>query len=148
MEQNKMIFKVMRWLMILFMVFGVVFTAVISLQGSDALKENASLNLFFQGTYLLLIGTVVLAILFPIVGFFGDIKKGMRVLVSIVFLAVLFGVAYMFASDSVAGDVYQKMNVGPTQSRVIEAGLIMTYLLAALSIVAVIYASVSSLFKR
>lgn len=135
--------------MILFMVFGVIFAIIVAFKGEESLLRNdAALNPFFDGTYVLLLGSVAFALLFPIFGFFTDVKKGMYVLIAILVLLALFGLSYIFSSNEIVGEVYEKNEITPGLSKLIGAGLLTTYILAALAIIAVAVSSVTSLFKR
>lgn len=150
MDRNKLVFALSRALMIIFIALGVVFSVLVALKGTDELRGNSSsvLDIFFNITYVIIILGVALAVIFPIFGFISDYKKGLRALISLLLLVGLFGISYVFASDGIEGVVYEKMGVTPGQSKLVEGGIIMTYILALIAVVTVAVTSVTGLFKR
>jgi hypothetical protein len=149
MDNNKNINLASRILMIAFMALGLVFAVTVALKGGDKLEANSSaLNPFFNLTYVLLGATVLFAILFPLITLASDFKKGIKIIISLVILLGLFGITYSLASDSIVGDVYEKLAITPQVSKLVGAGIMMTYVLAVLAVLAVVVTSISSIFKR
>ena len=150
---NKLILTASKALMILFMVFGVVFTAIVWYQSGDITKENPlSVHPFIIGTYVVLIAAIALALLIPITGLAINFKKGMMMLLAVAGLIVLFLISYALASGTAADakglELFEKMNIGKLESKVIGGGLILTYILAGLAVVAVVVSSIMSAFKK
>lgn len=150
---NKLVFNISRILMILFMVFGVIYTALTWYYGNTKIEENPDLmNGFLQGTYILIVITLLLALAFPIISLLTDFKKSIPILLSIIGLVVLFIIAYAVASGTAADargvELFEKLHVGPRESKVIGGGLILTYILVGVAVVATIASSVMSAFKK
>jgi len=97
--------------------------------------------------YILLGITVAITILFPIAHFIMNPKSGKVVLIALAGFAILYFVAYTMASGSTTGTVYEKFDISEATSRFIGAILYMTYILGGLTILSIVYAGVSSLFK-
>lgn len=104
-------------------------------------------NTVLTWAYILLAITAALTLIFPIVYFIGNPKKGKTVLIGLVGFAILYFISYQISSGSVEGDVYEKFDVNQMTSRFIGAILYMTYILGGLAILSIVYAGVSSLFK-
>lgn len=98
--------------------------------------------------YILLAITAALTIIFPIVYFILNPKKGLTALIGIAIFAVLYLISYYaLASGSIAGDVYEKFDINQAVSQAIGAVLYMTYILGGLAILAIVYSGISSIFK-
>lgn len=97
--------------------------------------------------YILLAFTTLITILFPIVLFIMNPKKGKAVLIALVGFVILYFVAYSISSGDASGKVYETFDINEATSRFIGAMLYMTYILGGLAILSIVYAGVSSLFK-
>lgn len=96
--------------------------------------------------YFLLIISVILGIVMPLITAIGDIKSLLKGLVGIVLVAVVFGIAFTFASGQVTPDL-AKIGYGSTESRLIGAGLISLYILLAVSFIGIFVSEIINLFK-
>lgn len=149
MDKNKNINLASRILMIAFMALGLVFAVMVALKGGDKLEaDDSALNPVFNLTYVLLGATVLFAVIFPLITLASDFKKGIKVIISLVVLLGLFGLTYSLASDSIDGAVYEKLEITPQVSKLVGAGILTTYILAIIAVLAVVVTSVSNLFKR
>ncbi len=97
--------------------------------------------------YILLAITVFITIVFPIAFFIMNPKKGKAVLIALVGFVVLYLIAHSVSTGNITGDVYEKFDISEATSRFIGAILYMTYILGGLTILSIVYAGVSSLFK-
>lgn len=98
--------------------------------------------------YILCGITVLLLIAFPIMFIIQEPKKGLVFLGAIVGFAVLFGISYLMADGEITDVVlFEKNSITAGISRVIGAGMIMTYILAALAVVGLVYAGISKAIK-
>jgi inner membrane protein involved in colicin E2 resistance len=108
--------------------------------------ESISEGVFLNWSYILLGIASLTAIVFPIINIIQNPKKAKMVIAGVVGLAVIFGISYAMASG------YEvklgEDNVIPAETvKMVDAGLIMTYILGALSIAAAIFDGVSKMFK-
>lgn len=98
--------------------------------------------------YILCGITVALLIAFPVILFIKNPKKGLIFLAVIVGFAVLYGVSYLLADGEITNVVlFEKNGVTNSISRMIGAGMIMTYILAAFTVVGLVYAGISKAIK-
>lgn len=105
-------------------------------------------NTVMVWAYILLAITAALTILFPIVFFISNPKKGLTAIIGLAGFAVLYLIAYYgIANGNITGEVYEKFNITELTSRFIGAILYMTYILGGLAILSIFYAGISSLFK-
>ena len=97
--------------------------------------------------YILLVITVALLLTFPVISFIKNPKRGLMFLAVVAGFGILYGISWTMASGDAAADIYLKSGVGSEVSRMIGAGLIMTYILVGLTILSMVYASISRAFK-
>ncbi len=98
--------------------------------------------------YILLGLTIVSLLVFPIMYFIKNPKAAVRFLLVLVGFAILYGVGYMLASNSINSQIFEKQDVSSNLSQMIGAGLITAYILAGLAVLAILYSSISSAFNR
>ncbi len=104
-------------------------------------------DLVMYWAYILLIITVVLLLAFPIKFFITNPKKGLRFLLAIVAFVALYGISYALASGDTNADVYETNKITAGVSKMIGAGMIMTYIIAGLALLGLIFAGISKIFK-
>ncbi len=97
--------------------------------------------------YILFFITVALLLAFPIIYFIKNPKQGIKFLIALVVFAALYGISYALASDSTDALVYELNNVDAGTSRMIGAGMIMTYIIAGIALLGLVYAGISKVFK-
>ncbi len=84
---------------------------------------------------------------FPVINIILNPKSGKTVLIGLIGFAVLFIIAYSMASGYNEGTVYETFNISEAKSKFIGGMLNSTYILAALAVLAIVYSSISSVFK-
>ena len=97
--------------------------------------------------YILLAFTAAITLIFPLLYFIMNPGKAKTVLIGIVGFVVLFFIAYSISTGSIVGDVYEKFAITESASRIIGASLLMTYILGGLTVLSIVYAGISNLFK-
>ncbi|HOX82003.1 MAG TPA: hypothetical protein PLS08_03165 [Chryseolinea sp.] len=100
----------------------------------------------FYVFYILLVVAVVGAIVFPIINAIKTPGSLGKSAIGVGALVVLFGISYALAGTYIS---VKALALGQTESTVkfIGGGLIMFYLLLALSVVALVYAEISKALK-
>ena len=96
--------------------------------------------------YALLAISIILGILMPILNFVrnpGTLSKG---LYGILFLAVVFGLAFAFSHGD-QSPLYAREGYGPMASKIIGAGLISIYILMIISVLILVGSEILKLFK-
>jgi len=143
----------------IFMWVIIVITAILAISLVANLSDNeldptmnswVSTNLTW--TYFLLIFSIIALIGFAIYQMatnFNEAKKG---LLAIAFMGVVVLLAYFMASDAMptffgAQKFIDDGTVTPTVMKWVDTGLIATYLVLGISVVSIIYASLSRLIK-
>lgn len=97
-------------------------------------------------SYILLVISIILGILMPVLNFIsnpGSLSKG---LYGILFLAVVFGLAFVFSHGD-QSPLYAREGYGPLASKIIGAGLISIYILIITSLLALVGSEILKLFK-
>ncbi len=97
--------------------------------------------------YILLVLTAALTLIFPIVYFISNPKKGRSVLIGLVGFAILYFISYAIADGNTTGTIYEKFHITEATSHFIGAVLYMTFILGGLAILSIVYTGISSLFK-
>ncbi len=112
------------------------------------LEEPVVTNIALWWAYVLFGLAVVITLLFSFANIFTSKKALKGALISLVALVVLFGAAYMLASDQVLNiPGYEGSGNTPTVLKWVGTGLIAAYLLAGIAFLAIIYVEVAKLFK-
>jgi len=106
------------------------------------------LNYLLVWAYILVGIAIVFSIGFPLFNMASNPKKGLKTLISVVLLAVVFFVAYQLGDDTILqiAGYNGKDNVASTL-KLTDMGIYAMYALIAGSILAVLYSSISKLFK-
>ncbi len=110
-------------------------------------KGEEFTNVVLIWTYILFALTTLVTIIFPIINIIFNPKSGKTVLIGLIGFAVLFIIAYSMASGYNEGTVYETFNISEAKSKFIGGMLNSTYILAALAVLAIVYSSISSIFK-
>lgn len=137
---NEKILSILRiGLLVISFVFGVLFYMnIIPMENPEAITY---LSYIFFGL------AVLLAILFPIFFMFKNPKNAKNVFIGIGILGVLFVISYLLAKGDNTSLTMTKLGTTATVSKLVGTGLILTYILAALAIVALAVSSITKLFK-
>lgn len=141
----------------LWVFLGISLFLVISLLSN--LNENVSdpgmdtwVNANLYWSYVLFGLSIAAALILEFAYLLSDKKAAKSAMIAIVFLGVVVGLSYMI-SDSSIPKFYgvQKFiddgTVTPTVSKWIGTGLIATYILSALSVIGIVWSSISRIFK-
>lgn len=100
----------------------------------------------FYLTYVLFAAAAILAVVFPIIHLVGDFKKAKTAFLGIIGLAVILGIGYAMSSGELGG-ADMKVEASATVVKVVGGGIIATFILIGLTVLAAIYSEVSKFFK-
>ncbi|UBM62322.1 hypothetical protein LA303_13125 [Candidatus Sulfidibacterium hydrothermale] len=129
-----------RWilyvLLVLAVIPGVAFYA-------GVMSTDTFLN---WGKFMLILGVAVI-ILAPIYTIIVNPKNLVKMLISIVILAVILGVSYSFATNQLTPLQLETYKITPETSKLVGMGLIASYITFGLSIIAILYSGVVKIFK-
>jgi hypothetical protein len=109
----------------------------------DAISDDV---LIYWG-YFLVIFTAVITILFPIVFLILNPKNSIKIFIGIGLMVVIAIIAYTLATVGFTDLQLEKLGITAGTAKYVGAGLIFTYILAALAVLSIIYASISRIFK-
>ncbi len=151
MEKN--ILKIFKIIALIIILIGVVSVAFIWVSGDTAIIDSLSLqnrilNPYFFAAYAALAICCVLALLFPILNLIANPKRLVKALIAIGALLVFGFLVYSLSTNQLSAIQLQEYNISETQSRQIGAALYGTYAIGFLSIVTIVYAEISSAFKK
>ncbi len=140
--------------------FAVILTGILIARSDSDMARNigqaineigTTLNLFMIGTYVVAGLTLLLVVGFSIFNIFVNPKGAINALIGIGVLALIIIISFMTASSDIdplfVMHVAENIEVTDSLSRQVGAGLIATYILAALAILAILYSWVSKLIK-
>ena len=97
--------------------------------------------------YFLVIFTAVITILFPLAFLILNPKNSVKIFIALGLMVVLAIIAYTLAEVGMTDHKIEKLGTSAETAKYVGAGLIFTYILAALAFLSIIYASISKLFK-
>ncbi|MBN2237749.1 MAG: hypothetical protein JW729_09320 [Bacteroidales bacterium] len=137
--------NIFKGVSIILMVIAAGYQIAVFYQGGS--PSDVVLDGYFWIAYIAFGLSALFAILFPIIQIFQDPKAAVRTFVILAFLVVLGFVAYYLSDNTFTPAELDKMKTTADISVWVGAGLIYTYFVFVLAVVAVIYANISSLFK-
>lgn len=108
--------------------------------------NDTIINIGIYLTYALLGLCIIVALVFPLIQLVTNFGKAKTAVFGIIGLAIIVVLGYFFSSAEVS-EVATKMGVGPNGVRLIGAGLITTYILMGIALLAAILSTVSKQFK-
>jgi uncharacterized membrane protein len=152
MEKN-IIVRVFKIISIILILVGIVSIVLIWSKSEADIKEsmrlqNQLLNPYFITAYIALGLCVLLALLFPIISIISQPKNAIRVLIGLGAIVLIGVIAYSISGNELTDLQLRTYKITETGSRQIGAALIGTYIIAGASILAILYAEVSSLIKK
>ena len=103
------------------------------------------LNFGIPLAYVALAIAIVAAVVFPAIQMVTDFKKAKAALGGVGILVLTFLLSYVLADSQPLTTNYETMEGG--QMKFVESGLYLVYVLFAVSLLAIAYASVSRYFK-
>jgi len=99
-------------------------------------------------TYILLIFTLAVTIIFPIIFMFTNLQSLKRLGIVILISGVLIFISYQLADDTVMDLIgYNGPDNIPATLKFVGTGVIFTYILGVAAIVSILYSSISNIFK-
>ena len=113
-----------------------------------SLAEPVATNYALWWAYFLFALTVAITLIFALINIFTSPGGLKRALITLVGIAVLFGISYLLASDqplNIPG--YEGTGNNPSTLKWVGTGLIATYILAGLAFLAILYVEIARIFK-
>jgi len=97
--------------------------------------------------YFLVILTAVITILFPLVFLILNPKNSIKIFIAIGLMVVIAIIAYSLSQVNFTELQLEKLDTTERTAKYVGAGLIFTYIMAALAVLSIVYASISKIFK-
>ncbi len=149
---DKLLNNITKIVVYLIMALGIAFT-VWTISKGDDLDGNVELsdkvlNPYFLLTLVTMIIAAAGAILFPLGQMFLNPKAALKTGISLVILAVIYGISWSLASDSIAGEYFAKYNVTESMSKFIGSLIYVVYILGAFSFLAIIVSGILGAFSK
>jgi hypothetical protein len=142
---DSLVNKVFKGVSIVLILVAAIYQIAVFLQGGS--PSDSVLDGYFWVAYIAFFLAVVLAILFPIIQIIGNPKAAIRTLLGVVVLVILWFVAYALSDNTFSASELETMGTTADISKIVGAGLIYTYFVFAMAILAVFYANIASIFK-
>ncbi|MCD6180031.1 MAG: hypothetical protein J7K39_09025 [Bacteroidales bacterium] len=137
--------NIFKGVSIILIAIAAIYQIVVFYQG-DALSDSV-LDGYFWVAYIAFGLSALFAIIFPIIQILANPKEALKSLIGFVVIVGLWFAAYALADNSFTPMQLEKMKITVETSRMVGAGLIYTYIIFALAVLAIIYASISNFFK-
>lgn len=143
----------------IFMWVIIVITAILAISFVVNISENKQdptmnswLSTNLMWTYILIIFSIIVMVVFAIYQMVTDFAAAKKGLMSIAFMGIILLIAYVMASDAMptffgAQKFIDNGTITPTVMKWVDTGLIATYIVLGISVVSILYASVSRLIK-
>lgn len=140
----KKVFYIVSLILILVATF---YQVVVLYQGGGDDVSESILDGYFYVAYIAFGISLLLAIIFPVIQMAGNPKGAIRTFIGIGIAVVLWFIASAFSGNQFTADQLELMEVTANTSVLVGTGLIYTYFIFGVAVLAIIYASVSSLIK-
>ncbi len=149
---DKTLNRIFSIVSIILIVAATAYQVAVLYQGDSAMEANTDtsnsiLDGFFYVSYIALGIAVLFAILFPVFQMISNPKGAITTLLVIGAAIVLWFVAFGLAENTFTARELETMEITAYTSKLVGAGLIYTYFVFGLAILAIIYASITSIFK-
>lgn len=104
-------------------------------------------EIFINWAKILLLIAVGVMVISPIYGFITNPQNIVKMLISVVLMAVVIVVAYSLAGNDFTEYRLEELKTTAEVSRLVGMGLFATYIAFALTVLAILYSSIIKLFK-
>ncbi len=132
--------KILQWLL------GVLL-AISTLLGILFYADVISDDVVMYWAYILVGLTALITIVAPIIYFLFNLKSAIKFLITIGAMIILAIIAYALAGNEFTALQLEDMKSTVETSKLVGTGLIFTYFLACLTVLSIVYASISKIFK-
>jgi len=132
--------NITRWILYLLLAF-------VALSGLLFYQNVFDSETFINLGKLLLIVGVAIMVISPIYGFITNPQNIVKLLISIGVAVLVVVVGYSMAGNSFTAYQLEDLGTNAETSKLVGMGLIVTYIAFALTVLAVLYASVIKMFK-
>ena len=141
---------VARVLTIVIIALGAIYSVLVMVNAEGMKIDDKYLSAVFAISVVVLLLTIALMLVFALVNIFRSPKNAIRGLIGIVVLGVIAFIAYSLSTTQLDPEFVKnlKEDVSDSTSKLVGAGLIGTYILLGLSVLAIIYAWISKWINK
>jgi hypothetical protein len=132
--------NITRWILYLLLALSVI-------PGLLFYADMLDTEMFINWSIILLFVAVGIMVISPIYGFIINPQNIVKMLISIVVMAVVIIVAYSVAGNEFTSLRLEELKTTAETSRLVGMGLYATYITFGLTVVAILYSSIIKLFK-
>lgn len=133
--------KLIQWflyaLLLLSALFGLLFYT----------NTSGYTNLLIYWGYALIIFVVVITLFATLYNILKNPKSSVKTLIAIALVIVVAIISYAVSGNDYSAMQLEKLKITESTSRMVGAGLLITYLLGITAVVAILYSAVSRMFK-
>ncbi|OQX76947.1 MAG: hypothetical protein B6D61_07995 [Bacteroidetes bacterium 4484_249] len=144
---DKTILTVFKIISLVFIALAVTFQIVVLIKGEDGLVGTSTLDNYIILAYVAVGLTAFFAFLFPVILLVQNPKNALKLLGVLVVLVVIGFICYSVAKNTLGIEQLEQLKTTPETSKMVGASLYFTYIIGSLTVLSVIYSSVSSYFK-
>ena len=148
--ENKGILRIATLASMVFMALAAIFVILIWIFGDEKVSsslQGSVLDPFFIISYIALILCVVLALAFPIAYIINNPKKAIKALFVLAGLVVVLLISFVLSPNNYTQTELEIRDISATTARWVGTGLVFTYIVGILAILAAIYSGISKIFK-
>lgn len=132
--------KILQWFL-----YGLLIVSVIL--GALFYSGSSGVDSMIYWSYALLLFAVAITVLAAILNLFINPKGSIKFLILLGVMAILAIISYSLSTNEFNAFQLEEMDITAATSKIVGAGLIFTYALMALALLAIILSSVSRIFK-
>lgn len=108
---------------------------------------EANIDLLIYWGYFLLILVTATTLIVSLIGILKNPKASIKLLIVLAGMAIVFFISYSLSKNTFSSSFLEKQEVTVTTVRIVGAGLYVLYLFGLGAILAIIYSTISRVFK-
>ena len=144
---DKTILTIFKIISLIFIALGVIFQIVVLIKGEDGLVGTSILDNYILLAYVAIGLTAFFAFLFPVILLVQNPKNALKLLGVLVVLVIIGFLCYVMAENTLNIEQLEQLKTTAETSKMVGALLYFTYIIGGLTVLSVIFSSVSSFFK-
>lgn len=144
---DKTILTIFKIISLIFIALAVILQIVILVKGEDGLVGSSILDNYILLGYAAIGITAFFAFLFPVIFMIQNPKNSLKILGSIVVLVIIGFICYSVAENTLGIEQLEQLKTTAEISKMVGALLYFTYIVGGITVLSVIFSSVSSFLK-
>ena len=132
--------KIVQWFLYALMIIS-------ALLGILFYVDIVGVDLLLNWGYVLLVLIIAVTLTSAVMGLARNPKGSLKFLVMLAVVIIVGIVSYAMSSNTYSATELEKLNITASTSRMVGAGLFITYFLGIVAILSIVYATVSRMFK-